>query len=78
MDEEILRLMDSIYELIPVEKKILDDHELICECFCVTVKMIREIGDKDLELEGLKQELNLGNGCRSCLKRYDEWKERIF
>ncbi len=78
MDKEIFRLIDSVDELIPRPDLKLDDECLICECFCVNVADIRELCETSVDLGLLKDRLNLGEGCRSCLKRKDDWIYRIF
>ncbi len=67
------------------------DQELICECKCLSVEDIRsEIIDKfdkealttgkieTVHLSYLKERLGLGSGCSSCLKSFDDWKDKIF
>ena len=78
MDKEFLRLIDTVDELIPRPTEKLDDDVLICECFCVSVADIRELCSTQVDLDLLKDRLNLGNGCQSCLKRKDDWFDKIF
>lgn len=61
----------------------LDDECLICECFCVNVadlrsrlQDIKELNEATIAL--LSREYGLGNGCGSCLKNKEMWKDRIF
>lgn len=78
MDKEILRLIDSVDELIPQTIEKLEDDLLICECFCVSVRDIREVCETHVDLDLLQKDLNLGTGCQSCLKRKDDWIDKIF
>lgn len=78
MDKEIFRLIDSVDELIPQSDTTLDDHFLVCECFCVSVADIRELCETSVDLDLLRDRLHLGEGCQSCLKRRDDWVDRIF
>lgn len=78
MDKDFLRLIENVGELLaqPVEK--LDDETLICECFCVSVKDIRDVCTNHVDLDLLKDQFQLGQGCQSCLKRKDSWVHNIF
>jgi hypothetical protein len=78
MDKEILHLMDSVSELIPQVIEKLGEDDLICECFCVNAAMIREVCPDHIDLSLLGAKLNLGNGCQSCLKRKEDWINRIL
>jgi NAD(P)H-nitrite reductase large subunit len=77
MDKEFLSLIESANELIAHAEK-LDDEGLICECFCVSVRDIRELCVSEVNLDQLKIEFNLGQGCQSCLKSKDTWINKIF
>lgn len=77
-DKEFLHLMENLDELIPPLNKKLDDETLICECFCVSAGDIRQVCESQVDLDLLKQELSLGQGCQSCLKNKDSWVNRIF
>ena len=78
MDKDFLRLIESLDDLIvrPTEK--LDDETLICECFCVNVKDIRELCGTYVDLDLLKDQLNMGQGCNSCIKNKESWINNIF
>lgn len=78
MDKEFLRLIDTVDELIPRPIEKLEDEVLICECFCVSVADIRELCGTHVDLDLLKDQLNLGSGCQSCLKKKDDWINKIF
>ena len=78
MDKDFLHLIDSMNELIPQNIEKLGDDDLICECFCVSTGMIREVCPDNIDLNLLGQRLNLGNGCRSCIKRKEDWIYRIL
>jgi hypothetical protein len=39
--------------------------------------MIREVCPKNLDLDFLEKKLNLGSGCRSCIKRKEDWLYRV-
>jgi hypothetical protein len=78
MDRDFFRLIDSVDELVPPRTARLDDEILICECFCVNAADIRELCETSVDLDLLKVRLNLGEGCRSCLKRKDDWIDKIF
>ena len=78
-DSEFLTQIDQVDELISSTDK-LDDETLICECFCVNVADIRQLCNehKELDLEKVQSEFNLGQGCQGCLKRIDSWVNKIF
>jgi NAD(P)H-nitrite reductase large subunit len=78
MDKEFLRLIETVDELIPRPSEKLDDEVLICECFCVNVGDIRSLCSTEVDLDLLKDRLNLGGGCGSCLKNRDSWINKIF
>jgi bacterioferritin-associated ferredoxin len=78
MEKTFYHLMDNLEDLVPEGSVKLDDDCLICECFCVSAKDIRDLGLKSLELDILQQKLGLGNGCQSCLKSKDDWIDRII
>jgi NAD(P)H-nitrite reductase large subunit len=62
------------------EKNLLDDEVLICECFCVNARDIRNTFDDKamIDVEILKKNFGFGEGCRSCLKNKDIWIDKIF
>lgn len=80
MDDEFLSSIDNLYGLIAEDLPLLHDDELICECFCVSVKDIKDclndINYVDLNL--LTNKLGMGKSCASCLKNAADWKERLF
>lgn len=78
MDKEILGLIDSVDELIPQAREKLADDVLICECFCVSVGDIRSLCENQVDVDLLKDQLNFGGGCQTCLKRMDSWIDKIF
>lgn len=78
MDKDLLRLIESVDELIAHLPKKLEDEALICECFCVNAGDIRELCDSKVDLHLLQSQLSLGQGCQSCLKNKDCWVDKIF
>jgi hypothetical protein len=78
MDKEFLRLIESVDDLIvrPTEK--LDVDTLICECFCVNVRDIRELCLTHVDLDLLSDQLHLGQGCQTCIKKKESWINNIF
>jgi NAD(P)H-nitrite reductase large subunit len=78
MDKDFLRLIETVDELIPQATEKLDDETLICECFCVNVKDIRELCQTHVDIDLLQDQLNMGQGCQSCMKNKDSWKNKIF
>lgn len=81
MDKDFLNQIDNVGELLAnLQDEKLDEEVLICECFCVNVRDIREMfadtGVVDLEV--LQSRLDLGKGCQSCLKSKDSWIDKIF
>jgi bacterioferritin-associated ferredoxin len=77
MDKDFLHQIETVNDLIHEAQK-LDEETLICECFCVSVKDIRELCSGEVDLPLLQKELSLGQGCQSCLKRADDWIDKIF
>jgi NAD(P)H-nitrite reductase large subunit len=79
MNKDILSQIDQINELLPESEK-LDDEILICECFCVEVRDIRETcaPDQNVSIEMLQKKFNLGGGCQDCLKKMNTWIYKIF
>jgi NAD(P)H-nitrite reductase large subunit len=81
MDKEFLSQIDQVKELLPDEtNEKLQEDVLICECFCVSVQDIREACQElnKVNLDLLKKEFHLGQGCQGCLKRIDSWQYKIF
>jgi hypothetical protein len=78
MDKKFLHLIDSIGDLIPQEREKLGEEDLICECFCVSAGMIRDVCPEQIDLTFLSKKLNLGLGCRDCLKNKEDWIRRIL
>ena len=78
MDKEFLRLIENVEELIPESTEKLGDDVLICECFCVSVKDIKDLCADKVDLELLQSHFNLGQGCQSCMKSFDSWSKKIF
>ncbi len=78
MDKDFLRLIENVDELIPQPTAKLEDDVLICECFCVNVGDIRALCTSTVDIDLLKDRLNLGGGCQSCLKSMDSWVNKIF
>ena len=77
MDKDFLSLIESADELITQSEKLADE-SLICECFCVSARDIRDLCSSKVDLDQLMVEFNLGQGCQSCLKRKDTWLDKIF
>ncbi len=61
-------------------KDLLDNEILICECMCVSVLDIRELlrDTREVDLNILKEQLSMGQGCSSCTKSFEQWKNKIF
>ena len=81
MDKEFLRQIDHANELVTqAQDQKLKDEVLICECFCVNVRDIREAcAEQDrVDLEFLRKSFSLGEGCTSCIKAAPEWINKIF
>jgi hypothetical protein len=78
MDKEFLRLIENADELIPQQAFKLDNEFLVCECFCINVGDIRSLCKISVDIDLLKDQLNLGAGCQSCLKNADIWLNKIF
>lgn len=78
MDKEFLRLIETVDELLPASTDKLEDDTLICECFCVSAKDIRELCQNEIDLDLLRDHFNMGQGCRTCLKNFDSWSGKIF
>ena len=80
MDKEFLKQIDHMGDLIPEVEEKLDNEVLICECFCVSARDIREaFADTQIvDLQLLQDTLNLGHGCQSCMKNKDTWIHKIF
>lgn len=72
-DIDILRASTEKEELI-------SDDTLICECMCVSAGDIRiEFKNSQIvDLEVLKNKLCVGQGCSSCIKSFEQWKNKIF
>ncbi len=80
-NDEFLSQIDQVGELlslIPTER--LSDEILICECFSVSVRDIREACQsiQKVDLELLAKNFCLGQGCQSCLKTAESWINKIF
>ena len=55
-----------------------DGNQIICECMCVSLEMIREFCiNNEVDLSKLKQEYGLGSSCSSRLKSYAQWSKWI-
>lgn len=78
MDEEILRLIETVDELLPDPTEKLEDDCLICECFCVSARDIRNLCQGQVNLELLEEHYHLGQGCGSCKKNLTSWIDKIF
>lgn len=78
MDKEFLRLIDNVDELLPAPTEKLEDDCLICECFCVSAKDIRDLCQNEIDLDLLRDHFNMGQGCQSCIRSIDSWKNKIF
>lgn len=81
MDKEFLRQVDQANELLTqIASEKLADDVLICECFCVSVRDIREAssGVGEVNLEALSDRFSLGEGCKSCVKAVQDWVHKIL
>lgn len=79
--------MEEEFDAIEIErlrrgatKDLIEDEILICECMCVSALDIRNLfkNSKIVDLEVLKEQLRVGQGCSSCLKSFEQWKDKIF
>ena len=77
-DQEFLKQIDKITEILPNQDQKLDNSTLICECFCVSVEDIRQVCREQVDLELLREKYQFGGGCQSCLRRKDDWFDRIL
>jgi NAD(P)H-nitrite reductase large subunit len=80
-EKELLSHIDQVGELLSqLPAAQLGDDVLICECFCVSVRDIREACQykQRVDLELLAKNLSLGHGCQSCLQSADSWQNLIF
>jgi NAD(P)H-nitrite reductase large subunit len=81
MDKEFLRQIDQSNELLTqTASVILVDDVLICECFCVSVRDIRDVcsGAGEVDLPALRDRFSLGEGCKSCVKAASDWIDKVF
>lgn len=79
MDDDFLDSIDNYYDLIADSDAIMQDDELICECFCVSLKDIKTCLNQygHFNLEVLSKELQMGKSCGSCIKSADSWKKYL-
>ena len=80
MDKDFLNQIDRVGEWLDTAPTKLDDEVLICECFCVSVQDIRQAcsSQNKVDLDVLSKNFSLGLGCQSCLKRSEDWINKIF
>lgn len=78
MDKDFLRLIETVDELLPATPEKLEDDCLICECFCVSVRDIRDLCQDQVDLELLTKHYNMGQGCGSCINSKASWINNIF
>jgi bacterioferritin-associated ferredoxin len=78
MDKEVLGQIESLGDLIPQRKELLQDEVLVCECFSVSAQDIRSVCNLEVDLKLLKDKFGFGEGCTSCLKLKDQWIDKIF
>jgi NAD(P)H-nitrite reductase large subunit len=78
MDKDFLLQIENVGELLSQTFEKLDDETLICECFCVSAKDIRELCQAHVDLDLLQDHFGLGQGCTSCLKNKESWIEKIL
>lgn len=81
MDNDFFQQIDNVKDLFRVPSHdLLDEEVLICECFCVNVRDIRETcsASQTVDLQVLQEKLSLGHGCRTCIKNVEFWKDKIF
>lgn len=78
MDKDFIQQIDEIGDLLSLND-LLDDDFLICECFCVSARDIRDLfhETRSIDLVALAEAYGMGQGCKSCLKRND-WVNKIF
>ena len=79
MDDEFLDSIDNYHDLIADNSNKMHEDELICECFCVSLKDIKTCLDQhgQFSLELLTEELNMGKSCGSCLRSATSWKKHL-
>ncbi len=57
----------------------MDENEMICDCFGVTLKDIKEAIDNGAKtLEEVQEVTNLGNACGSCIENAKEIVDGLF
>lgn len=78
MEKDFIEQIENLEDLIGFQEKKLDEDCLICECFCVNVRDIRERCETQVDFDLLAREFSLGLGCQSCLKNKNAWVDRIF
>lgn len=78
MDKDFLLQIENVDEYLSQTFEKLDDETLICECFCVSAKDIRELCQTHVDLDLLQDHFGLGQGCTSCLKNKESWINKIF
>ena len=80
MDENELDLFELNILRAGGHKDLIDDDVLICECMCVSAGDIRKkfINSQVVDLDVLKNDLRVGQGCSSCVKSFAQWKDKIF
>ena len=80
-EEEFLNAIDNLHELIPSGSEKLADDVLICECFCVSVREIKECLIENhsnvADLKSLSKQLKMGTSCGACIKNSASWIEKI-
>ncbi len=78
MENDFIEQIENLEDLIGSPKEKLDDDCLICECFCINVRDIRDRYELAVDIDLLTRDLSLGRGCQSCLKNKDVWIDRVF
>lgn len=81
MDKDFLHNIDNLAHIVSwQDQELLADEILICECNCINVGTIRKTltGKEELNPKVLKEKLNLGSGCNSCIKSLDSWMDKVF
>lgn len=70
---DLLRNSDS-------DKDVISSDVLICECMCVSAGDIKELfkNSQIVDLKILREQFCVGQGCSSCLKTFEQWKDKIF
>lgn len=78
MEYDEQELLEEARFLLESKSSISEESQLICECNCISVDEIRLcLNGREPDIDILSNELNLGSGCSSCIKSFDQWKRKV-